>query len=175
MPLWYNERSSLKINKRQTPRETEEPIRRGKLIINYQQEIRLMKEYNPLEIARKEFPNQKIGRPQKTNTPGVVSHLIENAGELSGSVFCWRGKKNRFANHIPTALCIPFQNSETAKWYVSAAVQAGFEVREIRKGKRTNAPIEIKMVFSMKAEASYVVGLLVHHGFHKILENSIPF
>ena len=132
-------------------------------------------DYNPVEIARQEFPNLKIGRPQKTNTSGVVAHMIENAGDLSGSVFCWRAKKDKHVNHLPSALCIPFKDSERAKWYVSAAVQAGFEVREIRQGVRTGAPIEVKMLFSMKAEPSYVIGLLVHQGFHQVLDKSIPF
>ncbi len=69
-------------------------------------------------------------------------------GEWGGVVFVWRCKRNNYANNIPTALNIPFDDIEEAKSYVKNCAYNGVQ-SSLRKGKRTTAKYEVKILFPM--------------------------
>ena len=91
----------------------------------------------------------------------VSQSIVSHDGDLKGSVFSWRARKDSYQHHIPTSLCIPFLSWEQAGLYVQRCYENHGFVQNcclhegynpdivIRPGTRTKGVCEVKILFPM--------------------------
>jgi len=100
----------------------------------------------------------------------VEQQVIEHDGDLTGSVFTWRARKDSYKLEIPSSLCVPFDSWEQAGAYAERLYEEEF-VASIRNAKRTQGKCEVKIMFPMRTSAKQAIEALTECS----LDTFLPF